>query len=432
MLTETAARTRVDYIPLTSPAPRTIRVALAGCGVVGGSFARLLQESTATLAARHGVRVEIATVLVRDITRDRNVNIAPSIFTDDLETFLSVPVDVVVEAIGGLDPARVIAEKTLTRRNRLITANKQLVAEHGARLERIARAGAAQFDFDASVGGGAPVIRTLRDSIATVRPLSLRGILNGTSNFVLSELEKGETFESAIASARSRGLAEEDYSRDLDGRDSAAKIAILAWRAFNVDPATVAVRRVGLLPDPGRFVRHAARLRARARLLAECALVGESVISANVYPAVVPGDGAFGRTVGEENRVDLDLGWSTPLSVTAPGAGGIPTATALLSDLLFTPGAQRVADRKEFAVIDDPRPHRWLVATRGPREIAQTLLQDSDVFSIERDHATNEIATITEPLTCAAIDTITGNLLASGADPIVARLEIPILSGNLQ
>ena len=315
------ARSRVGFVPVpATPELKTIRVALAGCGVVGGAFARLLEQSSDSLANQYGLRVEIATILVRDVKRERGLDIPAEKFTDSCENFLSVPVDVVIEAIGGKDPAGLIAATALARGNRFITANKELVSEEGAHLDFIARSNSARFDFDAAVGGGAPVLRTLRDSIAAERPVSLRGILNGTSNYVLSELENGQPFETAIAKARARGLAEEDYSRDLDGRDASAKIAILAWRAFGINPSFVNVRRTSLLPDPVRFVALAARIGAKVRLVAECAVVGDSLISASVGPAIVVADGALGRTVGEENRIELDLGWSAPLCVTAPGA----------------------------------------------------------------------------------------------------------------
>lgn len=428
-------RSRVDFVA-APPAPelKTIRVALAGCGVVGGSFVSLLERSGEALARQYGIRIEIATVLVRNTNRNRGLNIASDIFTDSCESFLSVPVDVVIEAIGGQHPAGLIAATALSRGNRFITANKELVSQEGAHLELLARANAARFDFDAAVGGGAPVLRTLRDSIAAERPASLRGILNGTSNFVLTELENGQSFDTAIARARQRGLAEEDYSRDLDGRDAAAKIAILSWRAFGINPSAVAVRRTSLLPDPARFVAHAERLGARVRLVAECAVVGESRLSASVFPAIVSADSALGRTVREENRIELDLGWSAPLSVTAPGAGGIPTATALLSDLLTAAPVEghAVNGARSFISVADPRPHRWLVASRSFGESARALFAAGEILSVGLDPETGDTVILTSELTCDAIDLIVENLRLLGANPIAARLDLPILSGVIQ
>ena len=437
MLTVTTPqRSRLEYPASTdSAAKRTIRIGLAGCGVVGGSLVRLVQASAGALLRQHGVRFEIASILVRNVARDRGLHVRRELFTDDLNSFLSTPVDVVVEAIGGQEPAFTIASTALRRGNRFITANKELVSSQGARLGTIASASGAEFDFDAAVGGGAPVLRTLRDAIAAERPASLRGILNGTSNFVLTELERGTSFDTAIARARARGLAEDDYSRDLDGRDAAAKISILAWRAYGVNPSTIPVQRIGLLPDTARFVRHAARLGGSVRLIAECTVLQNSQIAVSVLPTIVPSDGALGRTVWEENRIELELGWSAPLSITAPGAGGAPTATALLSDLLNTRAQIPDACAHEhgnYSAALDPRPHRWLIAaTAGVPRVLEALRTQSHE-NIEHDQSTGETSLTTGPLTIGEVESIVANLRVADANLIVARLALPTITGLVQ
>jgi len=230
--------------------PRTVRVALAGCGVVGGGLVRLLHESAPAIAARFGKRFELTRVLVRDPSRDRNLPLDPRLFTSDLGAFLSHDADVIIEAIGGHEPARTIASAALRRGTKVITANKELVASQGDRLSALAREYDASLDFGAAVGGSAPVISTLRDLVGASTPVSVRGILNGTSNYVISLLERGASLDGALASARELGLAECDCARDLDGRDAAAKLAIIAWIAFGIRPTDLHVRRTSLLPGP--------------------------------------------------------------------------------------------------------------------------------------------------------------------------------------
>src|SRR3989442_9840238 len=184
-------------------------------------------------------------------------------------------------------------------------------------------------DFGASVGGSAPVISLLRDLLGTTSPKSVRGILNGTSNFILTRIEQGDSFAEALTEAQRKGLAELDPSRDLDGRDSAAKLAIIAWISFGIAPSAFCIPRIGLNASIDLIVRDATRLGGRVRFLAECGSLPNREIIASVEPVIVPSDNPFGRTELEDNRVEVDLGWAAPLAVSGPGAGGPPTATAL-------------------------------------------------------------------------------------------------------
>ena len=339
-------------------ATRPLRIALAGCGVVGGELLRLLDRASADLAAR-GRALDVVRVLVRDLRRERDVPVARERFTGDVGEFVVADADVVVEAIGGLDPAARIARAALARGAHFVTANKALVAAEGTALAALAAERGATLRFDAAVGGGVPALRVIESALGGARPRAVRGILNGTSNFVLTRLEGGATLDAALGEARRRGFAEADASRDLDGRDAADKLAIVAWRAFGVAPERVIVRRRGLLPHPERLVDLARALGARLRLVAECAATGAGIV-ASVEPTVVAADGALGRTIDEENRVEIDAGWSAPLSAGGPGAGGAPTATAILSDLLAPFEAPRPARPRAAAVADD-RALSWIV-----------------------------------------------------------------------
>lgn len=356
-------------LALESPL-RTVRVGLAGCGVVGRALVRLLHESADSIAARHGVRFELSRVLVRDLTTDRGVPITSDIFTDDRELFSREDVDVVVEAIGGEEAAGEIARTALGRGQRFVTANKQLIASAVPELSAIADSTSTSLDFGASVGGSAPVIALLRDLLGTATPASVRGILNGTSNYVLTRVERGESLDCALDAARSKGLAEADCARDLDGSDAAAKLGIICWLSFGIAPSDLTIERIPLTPTVSQLSAQASRIGGRVRVISQVvALPGHEIVAA-VEPVVVPFQSQFARTEFEDNRVEVDLGWSAPVTVSGPGAGGAPTATALLSDLLhssFPTQRRRFSDRA-FRVVDDPREHDWIVVTESGTE----------------------------------------------------------------
>ena len=302
------------------------RIALAGCGVVGSEVARLI-------SARTDRQLSVEAVLVRDLAKPRAVPLPHSVFTDDVEQFLACDADVIVEAIGGLEPAGDIARSTLARGKRFITANKALLAHTGDGLLELARSAGGDVDFEAAVGGGVPVVRALRQSLRNVPVRGIRGILNGTTNYIFTRIERGYSFEQALADAQANGFAEADPSRDLNGLDAADKLRVLAWVAFGVSPQSLEVECVGLLPDPEALVRDAQRRNQTVRLIATCTRAGEAV-HACVRPEFVDRDSAFGRATDEQNVIALDLGWNQEITLAGPGAGGVPTATAILGDIL--------------------------------------------------------------------------------------------------
>jgi homoserine dehydrogenase len=361
----TRVETSESHLAESNDSLRTIRIGLAGCGVVGGALIRLLHQSRDAIADRHGVQFELSRVLVRDVERDRGVPLTQTVFTNDAESFNAEDVDVVVEAIGGEETAGVIARSALGRGKKFITANKELIARSAPELTTLAQQSRAALDFGAAVGGSAPVISLLRDLLGTATPEAVRGILNGTSNYVLTLVERGASFDEALQRARCAGLAEADCSRDLDGRDAAAKIAIVSWLSFGIPPSDLNVRRIALTSNTERLVRHAALLGGKVRVLSECVNLEGRCVAATVEPVVVPATSAFGRTEFEDNRVEVDLGWSAPLTVSGPGAGGAPTATALLGDLLHSsfPPVQRRSNGHPFVSVDDPREHDWVIIT---------------------------------------------------------------------
>jgi len=373
--------------------PRTVRVALAGCGVVGGGLVRLLHESAPAIAARFGVRFDFTRVLVRDTTRERNLPIDPRLFTNDLDAFLSHDSDVVIEAVGGDEPARTIASAALRRGTKLVTANKELVASHGESLSALAREHDTALDFGAAVGGSAPVISTLE-----------------------------------------RGLAEADCARDLDGRDAAAKLAIIAWIAFGICPADLHIRRTSLVPGLERLVRIASTRGECVRLIAECTRLPGNRVAAAVEPVIVSAESAFARTILEENRVEVDLGWRSPLSVSGPGAGGDPTAAALLSDLLRVtpPPNDRGAGATQFLSVADPREHRWLVATDLEFGVLQRTAVSVGLGSERYPTYGHGAAIITAPTSWELVHRLIAALSLLNAAPSVARYDVSTDKGVLQ
>jgi homoserine dehydrogenase len=324
-----------SHLRTQAPAPvKHLRIALAGCGVVGGELVRLISARSSQIEARQQLRLSIEKVLVRDVTKPRSVPIPKSLFTSDVAQFLACDADIIVEAIGGLTPAFVIAGTALSRGKRFITANKALLADCGDGLVALADSTGGHIDFEAAVGGGVPVVRALRHSLRNVPVRSIRGILNGTTNFILTRIELGDSFAEALAAAQANGFAEADPSRDLNGLDAADKLRVLAWTAFGVAPRSINVACEGISAGTEQLVRYARTRGENVRLIATCTRDADGAVHACVRPELVPCDSPFGRAINEQNVIALDVGWSQDITLTGPGAGGLPTATALLGDIL--------------------------------------------------------------------------------------------------
>jgi homoserine dehydrogenase len=406
---------------------QTIRLAIAGCGVVGGGLVRLLNSSAESLRVRHGVRVELVGILVRNVARERGLSVDPYLFTDDVTEFLTTDADVVVEAIGGEEPAHRIAHTTLARGRRFISANKEFISAFGTDLQTLALTNAGVLQFDAAVGGSVPIIRTIQSALGGNSPASIKGILNGTSNFILTQLERGKSYESALAAARDRGLAEDDVSRDVDGRDAAAKLAILSWVAFGIPVKSVQVRTGGILPDAARLVRAGAAIGGRVRLIAECVALSENRLTAVVEPVVVSPRGSFGRTVFEDNRVEADLGWGSPLCVSGPGAGGAPTATSLLSDILANASpVARASSKNERAwvSVEDPRKHRWVIGAATSPELIVSCCNEVGVPVADVLQQTGDAYVTTGPSPTGQVRSLISRLRHLDPNPLRARLEL--------
>lgn len=431
VIAETAGRGDAAA-PVDGPAaggaagPRPLRVALAGCGVVGGELVRLARAA--------GAPIEFVRVLVREPGRERDVGLRPEVFTADVEEFLRAPADVVVEAIGGLEPAGRIARAALARGCRVVTANKALIAESGDELAGLAALSAGSLDFEAAVGGGVPMIRTLREGSGGRRPERLRGILNGTANYILTLLGGGVPFAEALARAQANGFAEADPSRDLDGRDAADKIRIAAWLAYGVAPGALPVRTRGILPAPDRLAADAASIGGVARLIAECG-ERDGRVTASVEPVIVPAGSELARVTEERNHLAIESGWSAPITLSGPGAGGRPTAAAMLGDILRPCGPSGGATRESAGGRVPPgiedAPRSWLVSvTHGVEDAAASLarsgLEAAPVSGTEGSGTVGRI--LVQPCRWSELDRALGVLRQEGADPLATRVDEALIA----
>jgi homoserine dehydrogenase len=419
---------RAVIVPRVVRGPRVVRVALAGCGVVGGELVRLLTHGADEIRARHAVRFELASVLVKHPGRPRPHQLPRGVLTTDVDAFLRTDAAVWVEAIGGRDPALRIARTVLGAGRRLVTANKALLAEHGPELAALARRSGARLDFESAVAGGIPVVRALRDSLGLTGIESIRGVLNGTTNYVLSRLADGWRYADALADAQAKGFAEASPARDLSGEDAADKLRILAWLAFGVAPASLVLRRRGIVPHPERLAADAALLGGVPRLVAEVVDTGDGIAAA-VEPIIVPAGSDLGRTRDEENAVVIESRWNGRVRLSGPGAGGAPTASALLGDMLCSAGRTGRTHAALRPPVEDGREHRWVISVvREPRAdaVLERALQRAGVATSDVLTESDRRVAITRPTPWRRVDLASRVLETAHLAPVVSRCEVRV------
>jgi homoserine dehydrogenase len=318
---------------------RTVKVALLGCGVVGSQVARLLHEQADDLAARVGARVELAGIAVRRLGIPRDVDLPEDLFTTDAGALVTRDdVDVVVEVIGGIEPARSLILAALEHGASVVSANKALLAEDGSTLfEAADRAGRDLF-YEAAVAGAIPILRPLRESLAGDQVTRVLGIVNGTTNFILDRMDtSGAGFDEALEEAQELGYAEADPTADVEGFDAAAKAAILASLAFHTRVTAADVHREGIAEVTASDVASAAEMGCVVKLLAICALEngpGGPAVSARVHPAMIPRTHPLASVREAFNAVFVESEAAGQLMFYGPGAGGSPTASAVMGDLV--------------------------------------------------------------------------------------------------
>jgi homoserine dehydrogenase len=314
---------------------RVIRVCMLGCGTVGSAVARTLDEHADDIARRAGVRLEIARVAVRDLDRERNVPLPRDAFTTDGVSIVDDPeIDVVLELLGGLEPARQLVLRALSAGTPVVTGNKELIAHAGAELEAASHAGSADLAYEAAVAGGIPLIRPLRESLAGDRVTRILGIVNGTTNFILTQMsEHGWGFDEALAEAQRLGYAEADPTGDIEGLDAAAKCAILASIAFDTTVTSDDVYREGIAKITPQDITDAARLGYAVKLLA-IAELDDGDVSVRVHPAMVPLAHPLASVRDAFNAVFVEAEKAGQLMFYGRGAGGDPTGTSVIGDLV--------------------------------------------------------------------------------------------------
>jgi homoserine dehydrogenase len=313
----------------------TIRVGLLGCGTVGAAVVRLLHDHADDIALRAGCRLEVTRVAVRDLQRARHVPLPPAAFTTRADDVVEDPqIDLVCEVMGGMEPARSLILRAIANGKSIVTGNKELIANGGKELFDAAEAAGLDLYFEASVGGGIPLIRPLKESLAGERVVRILGIVNGTTNYILTQMtEHGWSFEDALAEAQRLGYAEPDPTADVEGSDAAAKCAILASIAFNTRVVAGDVYREGITGITALDIADAARLGYVVKLLAIAELEGGEV-SARVHPAMIPAGHPLATVRDAFNAVFIEGDRVGQLMFYGRGAGGDPTATAVVGDLV--------------------------------------------------------------------------------------------------
>ena len=337
-----------------------VKVALLGCGVVGTEVARLLTTQADELAARVGAPLELTGIAVRRLGRDRGLPVDASLFTTDAEELVT-RADVVVEVIGGIEPARSLMMRAIEHGASVVTANKALLAEDGPALYEAAAKHGVDLYYEASVAGAIPLLRPLRESLVGDRVTRVLGIVNGTTNYVLDQMDStGMGFAEAVEQAQSLGYAEADPTADVEGFDAAAKAAILASLAFHTRVALDEVHREGITGVSAADVRAAQAQGCVVKLLAlaerSTGPAGEDAVSVRVHPAMLPREHPLAGVRGAFNAVFVEAEAAGQLMFYGPGAGGQPTASAVLGDVVAVARHRRSGGRGpgESAYADLP------------------------------------------------------------------------------
>jgi homoserine dehydrogenase len=351
---------------------KPIRVALLGCGTVGSQVVRLLDEQADDLTARIGAPIELAGIAVR--RPDRHRTVPRELLTADAAGLVASDVDVVVEVIGGIEPVRTHLLTALRAGKSVVSANKALLAENGGELFTAADESGADLYFEAAVAGAIPLVRPLRESLAGDRITRVMGIVNGTTNFILSAMdETGANYGETLEEASRLGYAEADPTADVDGYDAASKAAILASIAFHTRVTAGDVYREGISAVTAADIAAARTLGRTIKLLAICERV-DGTVTVRVHPAMIPRSHPLASVGGAFNAVFVEAESAGQLMFYGQGAGGAPTASAVLGDLV-TVARNRVA------------------GGRGPRESAYAALPVRPIAEVStRYHLSLDVA----------------------------------------
>jgi homoserine dehydrogenase len=340
-----------------------IKVGLLGCGTVGGGVVQLLRANAAYLEARVGAPIDVARVLVRDPQKDRVPELDRARLTTDPEAILGDDsIDVVIEVMGGVDPANGLLTRAIEAGKQVVTANKMLLAIHGGALLERAKARGVDLAFEGAVGGGIPVIRVLRDALASDTIASLAGIVNGTSNYILTRMRQdGLSFEAALSEAQQKGYAEADPSLDVGGGDAAHKLVVLAMLAFGarLDGAAISTEGIrGVEPVDHEFAERFGYVVKHLAIAKDTKSPrGGGPLELRVHPALVAKDAPLANINGVLNAIAIEGRALGPCLLSGPGAGDMPTAVSVVADLVDVAIAKKsgVAGQSTRAIRLAPR-----------------------------------------------------------------------------
>lgn len=316
---------------------KVVRIGVLGCGNVGAAFVRLIEQQGATIQLRTGIRLEVVSVAVRNMSRDRDVQLPEGLLTRDAHAVVADPsIDLIVEVIGGIEPARELITAALAAGKPVVTANKELLANVGAELYAAADAAGVDLLFEAAVAGGVPVIRALRESLRGEPVSRVMGIINGTTNFILTKMtEEGADYSAALSEAQRLGFAERDPTADVEGFDAGAKAAILASIAFGAKVVAGDVYHEGISRVTAADIAVAKRLGYVIKLLGIAERDRETgEIAVRVHPAMVPNTHPLASVRESYNAVFIEGDAVGSLMFYGRGAGGNPTASAVLGDVI--------------------------------------------------------------------------------------------------
>ena len=317
--------------------PAVLNVALLGCGSVGSQVARLLGEQADELAKRVGARIELTGIAVRRAGQPRPGIDRDLLTSDAMELVTRQDVDIVVEVIGGIEPARSLLLAAMKGGKSVVTANKALLAENGTEIFGAAREYGADLYYEASVAGAIPLLRPLRESLAGDSVRRVLGIVNGTTNYILDRMDSsGAGFAESLEEAQALGYAEADPTADVEGFDAAAKAAILAGLAFHTPVSAADVHREGIAEVTAADIASARTLGRVVKLLAICERTGGpgGGVSVRAHPAMIPRSHPLAAVGGAYNAVFVEAESAGRLMFYGAGAGGTPTASAVLGDVV--------------------------------------------------------------------------------------------------
>ena len=320
---------------------KPLRIGLLGCGNVGAALVTLLDERRDAVAARTGLELEITRIAVRSTAKDRGLRIDPSVFCTGAANIVSDPeIDIVVEVIGGIEPARSLLHDAIAAGKPVVTGNKELLANHGAQLFAAADDAGVDLLFEAAVAGAIPLIRPLRESLAAEPVQRIMGIVNGTTNYILTQMaERGASYAEALSEAQSLGYAERDPTADVEGFDAAAKAAIIATVAFGAVVVAGDIYREGISRIALHDIEMARRLGYAVKAIAVAERIGDGdgerpEVAVRVHPAMVPFQHPLASVRDSFNAVFIQGDAVGELMFYGRGAGGRPTAGAVLGDLV--------------------------------------------------------------------------------------------------